>query len=73
MTGNLTNTVLSLLETLSPNDSLMTGPEQRLEKTLQLLVGFCVGCGIGAAAVSWVENWAWAVPAVLAGVAQVLR
>jgi len=73
MTGNLTNTVLSLLETLSPGDPLMTGPKQRLEKTLHLLVGFCVGCVIGAAAVSWVGNWAWALPAVLAGVALVLR
>jgi len=73
MTGNLTNTVLSLLDTLSPGDPLMPGPEQRLEKTLQLLVGFCAGCVIGAAAVSWVGNWAWALPAVLAGVALVLQ
>lgn len=73
MTGNLTNTVLSLLETLSPGDPLMTGPKERLERTLHLVVGFCVGCVIGAAAVSWAGNWAWAFPAVLAGVALVLR
>jgi uncharacterized membrane protein YoaK (UPF0700 family) len=73
MTGNLTNTVLSLLSTLSPSEPLMAGAKERLKKTSELIVGFCAGCIAGAAAVSWLGNWAWSLPAVLAGVAVALR
>ena len=73
MTGNLTNAVLSLLDTLSPSAPLMLGPKERLEKTLQLVVGFCLGCIIGAAAVLWKGNWSWALPTLLAAVALVLK
>ena len=73
MTGNLTNTVLSLLDTLSRNQPLMEGPKERLKKTLQLVVGFFAGCIAGAAAVSWLGDWAWSLPVVLAAAAVVLR
>lgn len=43
MTGNLTNTVLSLLDTLSRGQPLMEGANERLKKTLQLVVGFFAG------------------------------
>jgi len=69
MTGNLTNTVLSLLDTLSRSDPLMEGANERLKKTLALVVGFFAGCIAGAAAVSWLREWAWSLPVVLAGVA----
>jgi uncharacterized membrane protein YoaK (UPF0700 family) len=69
MTGNLTNTVLSLLDTLSGGEPLMKGPKERLDKTLQLVGGFFAGCLAGAAAVSWLGEWSWSLPAVLAGVA----
>jgi uncharacterized membrane protein YoaK (UPF0700 family) len=78
MTGNLTNAVLSLLDTLSRSDPLMEASrdreasEDRLKKTLQLVVGFCAGCIVGAAAVSRIGAWAWSLPVVLAGVAVVL-
>jgi uncharacterized membrane protein YoaK (UPF0700 family) len=73
MTGNLTNTVLSLLDTLSPSEPFTQGAKERLRKTVQLLVGFCAGCIAGAAAISSLGNWAWALPVVLAGVALVLQ
>jgi uncharacterized membrane protein YoaK (UPF0700 family) len=73
MTGNLTNTVLSLLDTLSTSEPLTQGAKERLRKTVQLLVGFCAGCIAGAAAVSSLGNWAWVLPVVLAGVAVALR
>ena len=71
MTGNLTNTVLSLLDTLSRSHSLTDGARERLKKTLKLIVGFCAGCVAGAAAVSFLGNWAWSLPVVLAGAAAV--
>jgi uncharacterized membrane protein YoaK (UPF0700 family) len=73
MTGNLTNTVLSLLSTLSRSEPLMAGAKERLKKTSELVAGFCAGCIAGAAAVSWLGNWAWSLPFVLAGVAVALR
>jgi uncharacterized membrane protein YoaK (UPF0700 family) len=69
MTGNLTNTVLSLLDTLSRREPLMEGAKDRLRKTLALVIGFFAGCMVGAAAVLWLGNWAWSLPVVLAGVA----
>jgi uncharacterized membrane protein YoaK (UPF0700 family) len=72
MTGNLTNTVLSLLDTLSGGEPLMKGPKERLDKTLQLVGCFFAGCLAGAAAVTWLGGWAWSLPALLAGVAVAL-
>lgn len=71
MTGNLTNTVLSLLDTLWGKEPLMEGASGRLKRTLELLVGFFAGCTAGAVAVSWLGDWAWSLPVVLAGVAVV--
>jgi uncharacterized membrane protein YoaK (UPF0700 family) len=69
MTGNLTNAVLSLLDSLSRNRPLGQDANARLKKTLKLLGGFFAGCVAGAAAVSVVGSWAWSVPVVLAGAA----
>jgi uncharacterized membrane protein YoaK (UPF0700 family) len=69
MTGNLTNAVLSLLDTLAGSHPLTEGANERLKKTLKLLVGFFAGCVAGAAAVSLLGNWAWSLPVVLAGAA----
>jgi uncharacterized membrane protein YoaK (UPF0700 family) len=73
MTGNLTNTVLSLLDTLSPIQPLMEGATERLKRSLHLLIGFLVGCVVAAAAVSLLGEWAWSFPVALAGVAVALR
>jgi len=73
MTGNLTNTVLSLLDTLSGTEPLMEGAKERLKKTAELVAGFFAGCLAGALAVSWLGDWAWLLPITFAGVAVVLR
>jgi uncharacterized membrane protein YoaK (UPF0700 family) len=73
MTGNLTNTVLSLLDTLSRSEPLMEGANERLKKTVKLVLGFFAGCVVGAAAVSLLGDWAWSLPAMLAGAAVVGR
>ena len=69
MTGNLTNAVLSLLDSLSQSRPLTQDANERLKKTLKLLVGFFVGCVAGAAASSLLGSWAWSLPVVLAAVA----
>lgn len=72
MTGNITKTVLLLLDTLSRTESLIKDPGEQLRKTLELVVGFFTGCLAGAAAISWLGDWAWSLPVVLAGVAVAL-
>jgi uncharacterized membrane protein YoaK (UPF0700 family) len=69
MTGNLTNAVLSLMDTVSSGRPLMTGDDGRLKRSLQLLFGFLVGCSAAAAAISWLGDWAWSFPVVLAALA----
>jgi len=73
MTGNLTNTVLSLLDTRSRTQPLMAGAPERLKGSLHLLIGFFGGCVVAAAAVSLLGDWAWSFPVALAGVAVALR
>lgn len=72
MTGNLTNAALSLLDTLSRSQPLTKDASERLNKTLKLLLSFFTGCIAGAVAVSWLADWAWLFPVLLAGVAVTL-
>jgi uncharacterized membrane protein YoaK (UPF0700 family) len=69
MTGNLTNTVLSLLDRQSRTQPLMAGDTERFRGSLNLLIGFFGGCVVAAAAVSWLGDWAWSFPVALAAVA----
>jgi uncharacterized membrane protein YoaK (UPF0700 family) len=74
MTGNLTSGVLFLLDTLARSEPpLMPGAKERLQKTVALVGGFCAGCVAGAAAVSWLGDWAWSLPVALAGLALALK
>jgi uncharacterized membrane protein YoaK (UPF0700 family) len=73
MTGNLTSGVLSLLDTLSRSEPLIDGAREHLRKTVELVVGFCSGCVVGAAALSWLGPWAWSLPLALAGLAMALH
>ena len=73
MTGNLTNTVLSLMEMLSPRQPLMPGDRGRLKSSLRLLIGFLVGCIVAAAAISFLGEWAWSIPTLLAAFAIMVR
>lgn len=72
MTGNLTKTVLAFLETASDRRPLMADAKAQLKKAIRQVIGFFVGCLIGAGAVAWFADWAWSCPAVLAGVALAL-
>lgn len=69
MTGNLTNSILALLDRRSRTEPLMKDDDQRIRSSLPLLVGFFGGCIVAAAAVTYLGDWAWAFPVVLAGVA----
>jgi len=66
MTGNLTNTVLSIMDALSNGHPLMSADGGRLKRSLHLLFGFLLGCVIAAAAISVMGEWAWSLPVALA-------
>ncbi|HKN74021.1 MAG TPA: DUF1275 family protein [Candidatus Acidoferrum sp.] len=72
MTGNLTNSVLSLLDVVSHTQSLKGDDRKRLIGSLHLLLGFFGGCVVAAAAVTYLGDWAWSFPVVLAGAAVAL-
>jgi uncharacterized membrane protein YoaK (UPF0700 family) len=69
MTGNLTNTVLSLMDASSPGHELLPVDAGRLKRSVFLLVGFLVGCVAAAAAISVLGDWAWSLPLALAALA----
>ena len=72
MTGNLTNTVLWLLDGRSRSQPLMTDDTERLRGSLYLLIGFFGGCVVAAAGVTYLGEWAWSFPVVLAAMAVAL-
>jgi uncharacterized membrane protein YoaK (UPF0700 family) len=69
MTGNLSNSVLSLMDLLSKRHPLMTANRERLTRSMPLLAGFLFGCIIAAAAVCLLADWAWSFPVALAAAA----
>ena len=69
MTGNLTNTVLAVMDLASKCHPLLTPDAERLKRSLQLLLGFLVGCLVAAAAISWLGDGAWSFPVALAALA----
>jgi uncharacterized membrane protein YoaK (UPF0700 family) len=69
MTGNLTNTVLSLMDTLSRRRPLLSVDADRLKRSVHLLFGFLLGCLVAAYAVSVLGDWAWVLPVALSGAA----
>jgi uncharacterized membrane protein YoaK (UPF0700 family) len=69
MTGNLCNTVLSLMDLLSKHRALLPLDAGRFKKSLHLLFGFLLGCVVSASAVSVLGDWAWLLPVALSGVA----
>jgi uncharacterized membrane protein YoaK (UPF0700 family) len=73
MTGNLTNTTLSLLDRLSPIPPATGSAAERAASSLHLLTGFFGGCVVAAAAVLLLGDWAWSFPAALAGLAVAWR
>jgi len=71
MTGNLTNAVLAIVDS-SSETRLMGNDSARLTGAFHLLVGFFVGCVVAAAAVMYLGDWAWSVPAALSAAAVAL-
>jgi len=69
MTGNLTNAVLGLMDLSSRTQPLMESDSRRLMGALHLLIGFFVGCVLATAAIMYMGDWAWSLPAALAAVA----
>ena len=66
MTGNLTNTVLSIMDAISRGHPLMSADDGRLKRSLYLLFGFLLGCIIAALAISTMGEWTWSLPAAFA-------
>ena len=73
MTGNLVSAVLSLLDAVSPDPATRESAGPRIGRLVPLLLGFFLGCLLAAAAVSLMGDWAWSLPAALAGAVAVLR
>jgi uncharacterized membrane protein YoaK (UPF0700 family) len=69
MTGNLTNAVLALVDSSSRTEPLMESNSKRLRGALHLLLGFFMGCVLATAALMYLGDWAWSLPAALAGAA----
>jgi uncharacterized membrane protein YoaK (UPF0700 family) len=72
MTGNLTNAVLAIVDSGS-RTPLIESDSGRLTGALHLLGGFFVGCVVAAAAVMYLGDWAWSLPASLSAAAVALR
>jgi uncharacterized membrane protein YoaK (UPF0700 family) len=73
MTGNLTNTVLSLMDLLSKHRALLPVDTGRLRRSCHLLLGFLLGCVVSASAVSVLGDWTWSLPVALSAVAIAIR
>jgi len=73
MTGNLTNAVLSGMNTLSQRRTSAAADAARLNASLLLLIAFFGGCVAAAMAVTYFNDWAWSLPVVLSGIAIGLR
>jgi len=58
MAGNLTNTVLALMDSLSEHRPLLPVDADRLKRSSHLLIGFLLGCVVAAYAVSVLGDWA---------------
>jgi uncharacterized membrane protein YoaK (UPF0700 family) len=73
MTGNLTNTVLSLMDLVSGHRALLPVDAGRLRRSWHLLLGFLLGCVVSTCAVSVLGDWAWSLPVALSAVAIAIR
>ena len=73
MTGNLTNTVLSLMDLLSKHRALLPVDTGRLRRSWHPLLGFLLGCVVSASAVSVLGDWTWSLPVVLSALAIAIR
>lgn len=71
MTGNLTNTVLAVVDVGSRTGPSALKNSGRITGPLRLLAGFFLGCVLATVAIMYLGDWAWSLPAALAAVAVV--
>ena len=69
MTGNLTRAVLAFLETAFDRQPLMANSGAQLKAAIRQVIGFFLGCLLGAEAVSHLGDWAWTLPVIMSAVA----
>ena len=67
MTGNLVSAVILTLEAISTGGAGRPVVAARLRGVLELLGGFVLGCTLAGIVLLFDRDWAWALPAVLAG------
>lgn len=72
MTGNLVSTVISTLDAFSHYPDRRAEARHRLADVLPPLIGFLLGCLAAGFVLLLDGNWAWALPAALAGLAVIL-
>jgi uncharacterized membrane protein YoaK (UPF0700 family) len=65
MTGNVASSIIAALSLAWPGPFTRADAAQRLRRTLSLVIGFFLGCAVGAAGAARLGPWAWAVPALL--------
>jgi uncharacterized membrane protein YoaK (UPF0700 family) len=64
MTGNVASSIIAALSLGWPGPFAPADAAQRLRRTLPLVIGFFLGCSVGAAGAR-LGPWAWAIPALL--------
>jgi uncharacterized membrane protein YoaK (UPF0700 family) len=65
MTGNVASSIIAALSLVWPGPFTRAFASQNLRRTLPLVIGFFLGCAVGAAGAARLGPWAWAVPALL--------
>ena len=65
MTGNVASSIIAALSLPWPGALTPADAAQRLRRTLPLVIGFFLGCAVGAAGAARLGPWAWATPALL--------
>jgi uncharacterized membrane protein YoaK (UPF0700 family) len=65
MTGNVASSIIFALSLAWPGAFTKADAAQGLGRTLPLVIGFFVGCAVGAAGATRLGPWAWATPALL--------
>ena len=69
MTGNVASLVIALMALVWPGPWTREEAGKKLKDTWPLVLGFFVGCAVGAASLARLGLWAWSLPAALSLIA----